>query len=202
VIGDAMQIPLWIKFVYTLFVAILVPIYLKHYGAANFLWFSDVALLGMVPGLWVENPLIVSTLTLAVAIPETLWNLDFFSRLFTGRSPLGMATYMFDARLPRYLRALSLFHVALPVLLVWTLARVGYDPRALIAQTVLGTALFVVCYTLTNPAENINWVFGPGTAPQRTLPPLLYVGMLVVGFPLFVYWPTHLALVRLMPPAH
>jgi hypothetical protein len=202
VIGEAMHIPLWIKLVYTLFVAILVPIYLKHYGAANFLWFSDVALLGMVPGLWAENPLIVSTLAVAVAIPETLWNLDFFARLLTGRSPLGMATYMFDGRLPRYLRALSLFHVALPVLLVWTLARIGYDPRALIAQTALGTFLFVVCYAVTNPSENINWVFGPGSAPQRRLPPRVYVGMLVVGFPLFVYWPTHLALVRLMPSAY
>jgi hypothetical protein len=201
VIGDTMQIPLWIKLVYTLFVAILVPVYLKHYGAANFLWFSDVALLGMVPGLWAENALLVSTLAVAVSIPETLWNLDFFAHLVTRRSPLGMSTYMFDARLPHYLRALSLFHVVLPVLLVWTLARIGYDPRALIAQTVLGTFLFVVCYALTNPAENINWVFGPGAAPQRRLPPLVYVGMLVVGFPLFVYWPTHLALEKLMPPA-
>ena len=70
--GDTTQIPLWIKLVYTLFVVILVPVYLKHYGAANFLWFSDVALLGMVPGLWTENPLIVSTLAVAVSIPETL----------------------------------------------------------------------------------------------------------------------------------
>ncbi len=199
--GDTTQLPLWIKLVYTLFVAVLVPIYLKHYGAANFLWFSDVALLGMVPGLWAENPLIVSTLTVAVALPEALWNLDFFARLLTGRAPLGMATYMFDPTLPRYLRGLSLFHVVLPVLLVGTLMWIGYDPRALLAQTILGTLLFVVCYTLTKPAENINWVFGPGSKPQRWLPPVVYVAMLIVGFPLVVYWPTHLVLVKLMPLA-
>jgi hypothetical protein len=96
---------------------------------------------------------------------------------------------------------LSLFHVALPVLLVGTLMHIGYDSRALLAQTVLGTLLFIVCYTLTNPAENINWVFGPGSKPQRWLPPAVYVAMLIVAFPLFVYWPTHLVLARLMPLA-
>jgi hypothetical protein len=160
-----------------------------------------VALLGMVPGLWAESPLIVSTLTVAVALPEALWNLDFFTRLFTGRAPLGMATYMFDRKLPRFLRGLSLFHVALPVLLVGTLTHIGYDSRALLAQTVVGTLLFIVCYTLTNPAENINWVFGPGSKPQGWLPPAVYLAVIIVAFPLFVYWPTHLALARLMPLA-
>jgi hypothetical protein len=178
-----------------------VPIYLKHYGPANFLWFSDVALLGMVPGLWAESPLIVSTLTIGVLLPETLWNLDFFTHLLIGRSPLGMSTYMFDQSLPRYLRALSLFHVALPILLVGTLTRIGYDPGALVAQTLLGTLLFVLCYAFTRPSENINWVFGPGSKPLTRLPPLLYLGALIVGFPLFVYWPTHFVLTRLMPAA-
>jgi hypothetical protein len=183
------------------FVAVLVPIYLKHYGAANFLWLSDVALLGMVPGLWAESPLIVSTLTVGTLLPEALWNLDFFARLLTGHGPLGMTTYMFDASLPRYLRALSLFHVALPVLLVATLTRIGYDPTALLAQIILGTLLFVLCYSFTRPSENINWVFGPGSKPQTRLPPRLYAGALIVGFPLLVYWPTHLVLMRLMPSA-
>lgn len=200
-LGDQAQLPLWIKLVYTLFVAILIPIYLKHYGVANFLWFSDVALLGMVPGLWAESPLIVSTLTVAVALPETLWNLDFFVRLLTGRAPLGMATYMFDRSLPRYLRALSLFHVALPALLIGTLMRIGYDPKALLVQSVLGALLFILSYTLTNPADNINWVFAPGSTPQRWLPPKVYVSALIVGFPLFVYWPTHFVLLRLVPLA-
>ena len=153
----------------------------------------------MVPGLWLESPLIVSTLTVAVALPETLWNLDFFARLLTGRAPLGMATYMFDPKLPRFLRALSLFHVVLPVLMVWTLTRTGYDPRALLAQTVLGTSLFVICYALTRPSENINWVFGPGAKPQTWFSPLVYVAMITIAFPLFVYLPTHLVLMRLMP---
>jgi len=201
VTGDATQIPLVLKLGYTLFVAVLVPIYLRHYGPANFLWFSDVALLATALGLWVESPLILSAMTVAVALPEILWNVDFFARLLAGRAPLGMASYMFDQRLPRYLRGLSLFHVALPVLLLWSVARLGYDPRALPAQIISGTLLMILSYTLTNPSENINWVFGPGSTPQRRFSPLVYVTLVIVSFPLLVYVPTHLALVRLFPNA-
>jgi hypothetical protein len=191
------EIPLWLKIGYTVFVGVLVPIYLHHYGPANFLWYSDVALLAMVPGLWLESSLIASTMSAAVLLPEILWNLDFVARLVTGRAPLGLAAYMFDARLPRYLRALSLFHVALPVVLVWAVARLGYDRRAVVVQTVSGSALFLLSYALTDPRDNINWVFGPGAEPQRCMPPLVYLTALVVLFPLVVYWPTHLVLSRL-----
>ena len=199
--GDAAQLPLWIKIGYTLFVAVLVPVYLRHYGPANFLWFSDVALLAMVPGLWAESSLIASTMTVAVALPELLWNLDFFARLLTGRAPLGMATYMFDQNLPRYLRGLSLFHVGLPILLLWSVARLGYDPRALPAQIVSGSLLMILSYALTKPDDNINWVFAPGTKRVRWLPPLVYVTLVIATFPLLVYWPTHLALTQLFPIA-
>jgi hypothetical protein len=160
-----------------------------------------VALLAMVAGLWAESPLIVSTMAVAVALPELLWNLDFFARLLTGRAPLGMATYMFDQNLPRYLRGLSLFHVGLPVLLLWSLAHLGYDPRALPTQIISGTLLMILSYALTSPAANINWVFAPGSKRLQWLPPLAYVTMVIVSFPLFVYWPTHLALMRLFPIA-
>ncbi|PYN87623.1 MAG: membrane-associated protein [Candidatus Rokuibacteriota bacterium] len=201
VTGDAAQIPLWIKLGCAVFVAFLVPVYLKHYGPANFLWFSDVALLATSLGLWAESPLVLSTMTVAVALPEILWNLDFFARLLTGRAPLGMAAYMFDRRLPCYLRGLSLFHVALPILLLWSVGRLGYDPRALPVQTVSGTLLMILSYTLTDPSENINWVFGPGSKPQRRLPPRVYMTMVIVSFPVLVYWPTHLLLTRLLPIA-
>jgi hypothetical protein len=191
------EIPLWLKIGYTVFVGVLVPIYLRQYGPTNFLWYSDVALLAMVPGLWLESALIASTMSVAVLLPEILWNFDFVARLVTGRTPLGLAAYMFDARLPRYLRALSLFHVALPLVLVWVVARLGYDRRAVVVQTISGSALFLLSYAFTDPKDNINWVFGPGAEPQRRLPPLVYLAALVVLFPLVVYWPTHHVLSRL-----
>ena len=76
--GDAAQIPLWIKLGYTVFVGVLVPVYLRHYGPANFLWFSDIALFMLVAALWWENRLLASMAALAVLRPD--WSTAGFSR--------------------------------------------------------------------------------------------------------------------------
>jgi len=192
------QIPLWIKLAYTGFVCLLVPVYLRYYRMGNFLWFSDVALLAMVPALWLESRLIASMMALAVALPELAWNVDFFARLVTGRRLIGLADYMFDARKPAFLRALSLFHVVLPVLVIFTVRRLGYDPRALSGQVALGEVLVLLSYRLTDPSENVNWVFGPGARPQRRIPAPAYLAGVMVFFPVIVYWPTHLLLERVL----
>src|SRR5205814_618349 len=64
------EIPLWIKVAYTLMVAVIVPVYLAYYGPANFLWFSDVALVVTGVALWLESPLLVSMMTVGVLLPE------------------------------------------------------------------------------------------------------------------------------------
>ena len=188
------MIPLWLKLAYTLFVAIIVAVYATKYRRSNFLWFSDIALLATVPALWFESPFLASMMAVGVLLPEGLWNLSFFVQLLTGKRVSGLADYMFDARRPLYLRALSLFHVFLPPLLVWMVARLGYEPAAWIAQTVLTWVVLPLCYWLTNPALNVNWVFGPGNRPQRRMAPLAYLGLLMVGFPVLIFLPTHLLL--------
>ena len=118
--------PLGLKIVYTLFVCVLVPIYWSQYGPANFLWFSDIALLAMVPALWLENALIASTMAVSIIFFEAIWNIDFFTRLATGKSLIGLSAYMFDPKIPLFVRALSCFHIGLPVLILWALHRLGY----------------------------------------------------------------------------
>jgi hypothetical protein len=59
-------IPPGLKIIYTLFVCAVVPIYWRQYGPTNFLWFSDIALLALVPAVWLENALLVSMLGAAV----------------------------------------------------------------------------------------------------------------------------------------
>src|SRR5437868_8888869 len=104
---------------------------------------------------------------------------------------------MFDRKLPPWLRALSLFHAALPPTLYFLLSRLGYDWRALAVQSGLTLAVLPLTYAITDPRDNINWVFGPGARPQRRLPPLLYLGLAMLAFPLLVHLPTHLACRRL-----
>ncbi|HSS46192.1 MAG TPA: hypothetical protein VLL03_02100 [Burkholderiales bacterium] len=187
-------IPLWIKLAYTLFVAITVAVYATKYSRDNFLWFSDIALLATVAALWFESPFLASMMAVGVLLPEALWNISFFGQLLTGKRVSGLTDYMFDARKPLYLRALSLFHVFLPALLIWMIARLGYEPGAWIAQTALAWFVLPLCYWLTDPAENVNWVFGPGNQPQKRMAPLAYLGLLMVGFPVLIYLPTHLLL--------
>ena len=194
-------IPLWLKIADTLLVCLIVPIYWRRYGPANFLWFSDVALLLTVPALWLESPLLVSMMTLAVALPELAWNIDFFVRLTTGVSLLGLAAYMFDRRIPRFVRSLSLFHVGLPLLLIWLLYRLGYDERAFIAQTVVAIVILPLSYFFSDPRQNINWVYGFGEKPQTRIPALWFLIFLILLFPLAIYLPTHLVLAKLFSSA-
>jgi hypothetical protein len=181
-------------------VATIGPVYLVHYGPANFLWFSDIALIVTGIALWGENRLIASMMAVAVLLPEGLWNVSFFARLLTGVRVTGLADYMFDGAIPLWIRGLSLFHIPMPLTLLWMLHTLGYDPRALPAQTALGSVVFVVTYALTDPQENINWVFGPGPQPQRRLPPRVYFALVLIVFPLIVYVPTHVLLRALFSP--
>lgn len=189
-----MMIPLWIKFAYTLFVVIVVVVYSFKYRLGNFLWFSDIALLATIPALWFESSFLASMMAVGTLLPEALWNVSFFGQLLSGKRITGLTDYMFDPQKPLYLRALSLFHVFLPVLLLGMIARLGYAPDAWMAQSVLAWVILPLCYWLTEPEENVNWVFGPGSAPQKRIPTWVYLGLLMIGFPLALYLPTHLLL--------
>src|SRR5207249_7309937 len=150
------EVPIGLKVVYTLFVCILVPVYWRSYGPANFLWFSDIALLVTLPALWLEDCFVASTQAVSVGLLELLWLLDFVGRLATGTHLVGISRYMFDSSIPYRLRALSLFHVWLPFMLLWLVWRLGYDWRGWPAPTVLALAVLLVCYFATAPSKNIN----------------------------------------------
>jgi hypothetical protein len=188
------SVPLWLKVIYTAFLCILVPAYWSYYGPTNFLWFSDIALLLTLPAVWWESRFLASMQAVSVVLLELLWNVEFVLELIFGVHITGMSAYMFDPEILLYMRGLSLFHMPLPFLLIWLVWRLGYDRRAVLAQTVLAWVVLLVCYFLTDPADNINWVFGPGEEPQTRLPSGLYLALVMLFFPICVYLPTHLLL--------
>ncbi len=192
----------WLKIPYTLYVCVLVPVYWVELGPQNFLWGCDIALLATLMALWFESRFIASTMAVAIIIPELVWNLDFFSRLAAGRDIIGLALteYMFSDKLPWLVRGLSLFHVFLAWVLIWLVYRLGYDRRALWAQTLISWIVLPVSYGITDPSRNINFVFSLGSAQEDWFSGVVWVGLLMVLFPLLVYLPTHLVLKRLFLP--
>lgn len=175
-------------------VAVVVPVYLVKYGPANFLWFSDIGLLGICAALWLEQPLLGSMMALAVLLPETVWVVSFLTgAIAKDRGVTTLAAYMFDTRISFFMRALSgAFHLALPPGALWLVYRYGYDDRALVAQTMLAWLVLPATLWLAPPEKNINWVRGLGHPPRRRMPLPLHFGLVMLAYPLLVYLPTHL----------
>ena len=184
------------RVLFALLVAVVVPVYLVKYGPANFLWFSDIGLLGICAALWLEQPMLGSMMALAVLLPETVWLVSFVTgAIAKERSVTTLAAYMFDARISLFMRALSAaFHLALPPGALWLVYRYGYDDRALVAQTLLAWLVLPATLWLAPPEKNINWVRGFGHPPRRRIPLPLHFGLVMLAFPLLIYLPTHLLL--------
>jgi hypothetical protein len=187
-------IPLWIKVLYSLLLFVLVPVYWRESGPTNFLWASDIALFVVFVALWLESPLLNSMMAIGVLPFELAWIVDFLA----GARVFGMASYMFDADLPLYLRSLSLYHMALPLVMILLLYRLGYDRRALLAQTLLVWIVLPATYLVTDPADNVNLVFGLGRDPQTSMHPLLYLSLEMILLPVAICLPAHLVLQRLV----
>jgi hypothetical protein len=185
-----------IRIIYTLFVFVLVPVYWKNYGPGNFLWFSDIALFAVGIALWTKSRLLISMMAVGVLILEIGWNIDFFFQLLTGHQLINLTNYMFDEELSLFLRSLSLFHVFLPVIVIWLLIKWGYDTKAIYWQWALAWIVLPLTYILTDPEDNINWVFGLGDEPQEAIHGGVYFLLVMIAFPLIVYLPSHFLLKR------
>jgi len=184
-------VPLWLKLAYTLFLAALVPIYWREYGPSVFLWFCDISLFLVLISLWFELPLPASMAALLV-LPDVGWIVDLVARLLFGVSIGGFASYMFDSYWPLYVRLVSLFHLWLPVLLIWLIWRLGYDRKAILAQSILAWIVLACCYCFTSPQDNINWIFRPAREDRPMEHPLLYFWAVMALLPVAGFGAMHL----------
>ncbi|RUO35234.1 membrane-associated protein [Aliidiomarina sanyensis] len=190
--GSGKDIPLWIKIGFTLIAVVVLGFWWDYMGPANYLWFSDIALILLVPALWLGNRLLASTMAVAVLIPELVWVLDFVTLSHFSV----LANYMFDSDMALHIRTLSaIFHIAIPLVLFYMLYQFGYDRRGFPLQCLIAFIVLPVTYLVSEPSANINWVYGPGE-PQEFMNPWLYLLLLWFAMILIIYLPTHLLLKR------
>ena len=187
-------VPLWLKVAWTAMVVVIVLVYWRHRGPANFLWFSDIAVLALVPGLWLESSFIVSLMACMGLLPEMLWSVSFFGRLLHLPQVTSIADYMFDEQTPLWLRAVSLFHVPLLAVVVWGPWQLGYDPGVYPWAVLIGWLVLLLTRWLTKPKPNINHVYRLPVAAGANLTPLQHMLVLMTGVPLVFQLPAHLLL--------
>jgi hypothetical protein len=201
------RVPVWLKWTYTAFMAVFVPVYWVNYGPTNFIYFCDASLFLTLFAVWMDNALLASMSAVGILVPQFFWCVDFGAELLGWRLT-GMTGYMFDAQRSLFLRGLSLFHGWLPFLLCYLVFRLGYDRRALKAWTALACVLSLVAFFLLPPAgailadpkwpRDINYVFGLDEAhPQTWMAPGLYLVVWILALFTLAYVPTHLALTKL-----
>ena len=122
-----------------------------------------------------------------------------------------MTAYMFNAQNSLFLRGLSLFHGWLPFLLLYLVAKLGYDRRALLYWTVLAWVLILICFFFMPPPNpnagltpvNINYVWGLNDAARADLDAGLALGDRHDGADAdhLFFLPVHYLFSRLMPKA-
>ncbi len=192
------------KWGFTGFMAVLVPYYWACYGPTNFLYFCDIALFLTLAAVWTERRIYASMAAVGICAVQVVWQVDFLSTLF-GAPLLGMTGYMFNPELSLFARGLSFFHFWLPLFVLYLVAKLGYDRRALIGWTSFAWVAMLISYfflpapgdvlAFANEPHNVNYVYGmDGSEAQTWMPQLAWLGVMMVGLPAIVYLPSHLLL--------
>jgi hypothetical protein len=198
--APAHKIPPAARWAALLWLVVWVPAYWRAWGPANFLHLCDAAVLLTCLGLWLDNALLLSSQAVASLVADGLWSLDALWRLLLGRHLFGGTEYMFNSHFPLFVRLLSLFHVALPVLLLWALSRTGYDRRGLWLQTAIA-AILLFSSRLFGPALNLNFAFRDPLFHRALGPAPVHLPLILVSIFVITYLPAHWLFLRLFSPA-
>jgi hypothetical protein len=188
-----MRIPLWLKIGWSLWVLVWVPVYWHQYGLQNFLYFCDLGNFFIAAALWLESPLLFSWQACGLLLFQMLYTVDLIGAVVSGRHLIGGTEFMFDPHVPVFVRLLSLFHVVVPLLLLWAIWRLGYDERGWKYQTVMTWIVVPINY-FWRPQFDVNWARGLFFREQHVVPGLVYLAAYLLIAPLLFYWPTHLIL--------
>jgi len=181
--------------------AVYVPTYAWAYGLANFLFLCNLGVIVTAVALVAGSRLLLSSQAIAAPVIGIAWGLDAGWRLLSGHHLFGGTEYMWDASLPRFTRALSLYHLAWPLLLLYCMRRSGYDRRGWSVQAAIAAGAILAARLFTSAEENINFAFRDPFLHRQLGPPALHVLCVWAGLAGIAYGLTHAALRRAFPAA-
>ncbi len=190
---DNNAVPRGIRLLYTGWMLFWVIVILNHQGPQNFFWLCNMAKFVALYAIWFPNRLLLSSQAGVVCLVGVVWTLDLLVGLGRGGESLtGFTDYMFDQDLALIVRVSSLYHIGLPLLLLWLVWLQGYDRRGPWLQCVIGIVGIVGAWLFTEPHRNINWVHQPFGVEQTWMAEPLWVLVLILVYPLLMYFPGHL----------
>jgi hypothetical protein len=173
-----------------------VPAYWKTWGAVNFLRLCDVATFLTCAGFIFDSDLLLSSQAVGALVVDAVWTLDVAWKVIFGRYFVGGTEYMFEPHYPLWVRLLSLFHVAMPFVLLWAVRRNGYDRRGFALQSAIAAAVFVAS-RFTDPALNMNYVFADPFWHRQFGAAAVHLFCCLAFMVIVVYLPTDFFLRRL-----
>lgn len=178
--------------VFSMFFVVWVVVYGVVFGASIFLWLCCLCNILLLWVVWSKENRLLSVVAVLMLGVQGCYGIDFIGHLTLGRGPWGVTDYVFDERRALGVRLLSMYHLAVPVLLLWLLSKRGYWTGAwLPAVTLFGGVFFAsLLWVVGHPEplareDQINFVLGlSGESPWAV----------ALGFPLVFVIPTSLVL--------
>src|SRR6267142_2418363 len=98
-------------------------LYAVHYAPTHFLWMCHAGNIIIAIALWRDSALLMSWQAVSLLVADLTFTIDLFWRLLFGWHLIGGTDYMFNGTLTLTERLLALYHVAMPMLLMWALWR-------------------------------------------------------------------------------
>lgn len=193
------KLPVSIRCVAAVWLVFWFVVYWHSWGTLNFLHFCDIAEILACVGFIADSALLISSQAVASLLVDATWALDASWTVVLGHHLVGGTEYLFDPSHALWVRLLSLFHLALPVLLLWALYRLGYDRRGFPLQLVIALPAFIAS-RFAPAAQNFNYAYTDPFFHRAWGPAPVHIAMIFLFMLAVIYLPTHLVLERIFPP--
>jgi hypothetical protein len=185
-----------VKIAVAVWVAVWLPSYLIVYGWRDLAHLSDIGIALVAIGVWSSNRLLLSSQAVGLVLPSVIWCVDVVWAVASGRHLIEGIGYLWSGQYPLWVRLLSFYHVPLPVLLVWCVARLRYDRRGLPLEGAIGAVALVAARRWCPETKNINFAFRDPLFNRSWGPAPLHLVVIFAGMFVLLFLPVHWALAK------